>query len=200
MKKYIAEAFGTFGLTFVVLLSSLNIFPVPAPVMAVLTVGLFVYALGYISGSHINPAVTFGLWSIKKISTTETVYYIISQIFGALVALFLYKFIYSTFDVVPQISVSSGNSLNIIIAEFVGMFFYAFFIASFVYEKVPKQLFGIFIAGALLLGSGIAAYMGSLGIINPAVALGMGSYNFAYLFAPLLGSALGMNFYKYFDK
>src|SRR6476660_2469081 len=43
------------------------------------------YAIGSISGCHINPAVTIGLWAIKKTESKLVAFYIIGQIVGALV-------------------------------------------------------------------------------------------------------------------
>ena len=88
-KKYIAEAVGTFGLSFVVLgaLSFAGVIPVAVPVIAGLTLGLFLYSIGGVSGCHINPAVTIGLWSVKKISNQDAVSYVIAQIVGAFVAI-----------------------------------------------------------------------------------------------------------------
>ena len=89
MKKYIAEMLGTFGLTLAVSISLASLFPVSTPVIAALTLGLLVYSLGAISGTHINPAVTIGLWSLKKIATKDAVFYIVSQFLGAGLALWL---------------------------------------------------------------------------------------------------------------
>ena len=77
MKKYIAEGLGAGTLTLVVALSLAGIFPVSTPVLAGLVLGLFVYTIGYISGSHINPAVTLGVWSLNKISGKDALGYII---------------------------------------------------------------------------------------------------------------------------
>ena len=89
IKKYLAEALGTFTLALVVALSIVTKFPIATPILAGLVLMLFVYSIGHISGAHINPAVTIGLWSIKKIKTNEALAYIVSQFIGAGIALFL---------------------------------------------------------------------------------------------------------------
>jgi aquaporin Z len=192
MKKYIAEALGTLVLTLVVALSLTGSFAVPTPVLAVVTVGLFVYAVGHISGSHINPAVTFGLWSINKIEKKEALRYIGAQFLGALIALGIFLLSGDR-----KIDITLGNSLVAGFAEFLGMAFYGFFIAAVVYGKTPAYLSGLMIGFALLIGISVASLLGSEGIINPAVSLGFGSFSLMYLLAPLAGSALGMHAYKY---
>lgn len=194
MKKYIAEALGAGTLTLVVALSLVSRVPLSTPVLAGLVLGLFVYTLGHVSGTHINPAVTVGLWSIQKIKTNEAVLYVISQFIGASVALL----IVSSVATVPMLQVS--GSYLVAIAECVGTFFFAFGIASVVYNKTPDALSGVVIGGSLLLGIIIASMIGSNGILNPAVAFGIKSFNLVYLIAPLVGSALGMNAYKYLNK
>ena len=56
---------------------------------------VLIYSLGGTSGAHFNPAVTFALWALKKISTPNAVVYVICQciggILGALVVLLLFK-------------------------------------------------------------------------------------------------------------
>ena len=194
MKKYIAEAFGTFVLTLVVALSLAGSFPVSTPALAVMTLGLLVYALGHVSGCHINPALTLGLWSIKKINGKETLKYIIAQFVGAGVAYFIFSLINNGAGTSPVLN----NSFAVLFAEFLGMFFYAFLLAAIFYEKTPKNLSGILVAGALLLGIAVAMLLGSNGMLNPAVALGVGSFNVMYLLGPAIGSVLGMQAYKYF--
>ena len=194
MKKYIAEFLGTFGLTLVVGLSLAGKFPVSTPVLAGLTLMLFVYSIGHISGTHINPAVTIGAWSIKKISSKDAALYIVSQFLGAGLALLVVS------ATVGMSLIFVGNNWTIALAECLGMFFFSFGIASVVYGKAPSDLSGVVVGGSLLLGITIAALIGSNGVLNPAVALGIGSFNLTYLLAPIVGSVLGMNAYKYLTK
>src|SRR5688572_12970277 len=56
------------------------------------------YMIGSISGCHINPAVTLGLWALKKTETNLVLYYIVGQIVGALVGAGLIALIISTGD------------------------------------------------------------------------------------------------------
>jgi len=51
-----------------------------------LTVLTMAYAIGHISGCHLNPAVSFGLWAAKRFPGSELLPYILSQVFGATVA------------------------------------------------------------------------------------------------------------------
>ena len=191
MKKYIAEALGTFTLALVVALSIVGKFPVSTPVLAGLVVLLFVYSIGHISGAHINPAITIGVWSIKKISNKDALFYVISQFIGGAAAIAVVSLTVG----MPLMMVL--NNWNVVIAECLGTLFFAFGIASLVYNKTPNVMSGVVGGGSLLLGITIAALLGSNGVLNPAVALGINSFNVAYVFAPIVGSVLGMQAYKY---
>ena len=83
------------------------------------------------------------------------------------------------------------------IAECVGTLFFAFGVASVIYGKSPSELSGVVAGGSLILGITIAALLGSYGILNPALAFGVGTFNLVYVFAPIVGSVLGMQAYKY---
>lgn len=190
MKKYIAEALGTFALAFVVVLSVAGLFPVPTPVLAGLTLALFVYSIGHISGAHINPAVTIGAWSLKKISNQDALGYIIAQCVGGYGAMLVAGLFVR---VLPMVSLPSGLVLG---AEALGTLFFTFGIASVVYGKTPHDASGAVVGGSLLLGVAIAGLSGSLGVLNPAVALSLGVFNWAYILGPILGSLIGMNLYK----
>ncbi|WP_396135596.1 aquaporin Z [Chamaesiphon sp. OTE_20_metabat_361] len=54
-----------------------------------LTVLTMAYAIGHISGCHLNPAVSFGLWAGKRFPASELLPYIIAQVGGAIVAAFV---------------------------------------------------------------------------------------------------------------
>lgn len=191
MKKYIAEGLGTFALALTVGLSIAGVFPVPTPLLAALVLGLFVYSIGHLSGSHINPAVTIGAWSIGKISPKDAASYIVAQFIGAGVA---YGFI-TAFSHVSSLTISNGWTTGV--AELVGTFFFTFGIASVIYGRTPGNLSGVVVGGSLLLGIAVSATMGANGVLNPAVALGIGSFGVMYIIGPIIGSVLGMRVYKW---
>lgn len=199
MKKYLAELFGTFLLALVVGLSLRGVFPVPTPVLAALTLGLFVYTAGHISGAHINPAVTIGIWSLGKIKFKEAVIYIAAQFVGATLALYAIAALYGNngFD----LHLPLAHGFSVAAAEFLGAVFFTFGIAAVVRGKVPADVTGLTIGGSLLLGLSVAASK-SVAIINPAVALSITgtSMSGAYLLAPVVGAVAGMNLYKFISE
>lgn len=190
MKKYIVEALGTGALTLAVGLSLVGIFPVPTPILAALTLGLFVYTIGHISGTHINPAVTLGAWSVGKIETKVAIFYIVAQMVGVGVAMLFM----SKFATLTDLTVSGEGVIGL--AEFLGTFFFTFGIASVVYGKVSGALSGVVVGGSLLLGISIAVGLGSNGVLNPAVAFGIGSWGLMYVLGPIVGAICGMQAYK----
>ncbi len=194
MKKYIAEVLGTFTLTLVVGMSLSGEFVVATPILAALTLGLFVYSIGHISGTHINPAVTIGAWSIGKLNERDAVSYVVSQVIGAVGALLLL----GGLGLSPDVALD--GSLRVGLAEFIGTILFTFGIASVVYGRTSKELSGVVVGGSLLLGITISALIGANGVLNPAVALGIGSFNAMYLIAPILGSIAGMQLYKYLSE
>lgn len=206
MKKYIAEGFGTFVLTLVVALSFGGYFALQTPVLAALTVALFVYAVGHISGAHLNPAVTIGLWSIKKIDHKQMFGYFGAQFLGAIPAMYLANSVYHLEDFFSVQYVTLNEPTMVAIAEFTGMFLYAFLLGAFAYGRIEKGFSGIYVGSSLLFGIVIATMIGSGGFINPAVAFGFSfpfgidSLSLIYVFAPLLGGVLGMQAYKYLDR
>ena len=192
--SYLAECLGTFTLSFVVSLSLLGNFPIAVPVAAAMTLGLLVYSIGHISGTHINPAVTIGLLAIKKISPRDAAAYIAAQVVGALLAMGLAHLLGVHLLDLP------GNSLMIGAAEAIGTFFFTFGIAAVVSGRVPKALAGAIVGGSLLLGIITAAASGSAGFLNPAVALAVGMLSPMYLVGPIVGSLLGFSVYTQLDK
>lgn len=192
MKKYVGEGIGTATLTLVVALGLMGTFPVSVPVLAALTLGLFVYSLGHLSGTHINPAVTIGAWSIGKVSSDEAVKYLVAQFIGAGAAMLLISSLGGELAELPM-----SDAFGVGLAEMIGTALFAFGIASVVYGKTPAVMSGAVVGSSLLLGIAVAVLLGSNGVLNPAVALGIGSFNIMYVLGPVLGSVLGMTLYKH---
>ena len=90
-KRFVAEMFGTFWLVFggcgsAVLAAGfpkLGIAFVGVSLAFGLTVLTMAYAIGHISGCHLNPAVSIGLWAGKRFPASELLPYIIAQLIGA---------------------------------------------------------------------------------------------------------------------
>lgn len=82
----IAEIVGTFILTMVAVLGTAYFM---LPFYVGLTLVVMVLTIGAISGSHINPAVTFGLWSMRKLQTVLVPFYWAAQLLGAMAAIVL---------------------------------------------------------------------------------------------------------------
>jgi glycerol uptake facilitator-like aquaporin len=195
-KKYIAEAVGTLSLSLAVLATSASESGF-TPFAAALTLGLFVYTIGAISGCHINPAVTLGALSINKISWKDAIGYIVAQLVGAFIALVLASaFIENISDVLEKGAHTDVSIVGIGFAELVGAFFLAFGVASAVLKKIPDMMNGIVVGGSLLLGIFVASSLGAPGILNPAIAIMNGPLSIVYVVGPILGAIGGMWAYK----
>lgn len=94
MKKNLAELIGTFWLVFGGCGSALLAAAFPqlgigfagVALAFGLTVLTMAYSFGPISGAHLNPAVTIGLWAAGRFSPRQVLPYIVSQVIGAILA------------------------------------------------------------------------------------------------------------------
>lgn len=185
-KPLIAELLGTFALTLAVLISINNpALPISTPVVAGLTLGLFVYTIGPVSGCHINPAVTIGVAAIGKIGMPTAGFYIVAQFAGGVLALGAGGLLTG-----PSAELIASNSLGTGAAELLGAAVFLFGIGAVVLGVVPKAASGLVIGGSLTLGVYWAAPV-SNGVLNPAVALGIGSFSWAYIWGPIVGAVVG---------
>lgn len=187
----LAEFLGTFTLCLVVALSVVSEYPVATPVLAGLVLALFVYTIGSLSGCHINPAVTIGLWSIKKIQGHLALKYIAAQLLAAMLVLFIVDFAGMGGEPVP-FTPNIGY-----LFEFLGMAIFTFGIAAMVSGTGKEIISGAVVGGSLLLGISISVLGGGLGILNPAVAVSLSVFNIGYLLAEILGGILGFQIYIY---
>lgn len=189
----IAELLGTFILTFVVLSVSKSAIGIPyfVALAAGLTLSILVLVIGATSGTHINPAVTFGLWSVKKIGTFKGILYIVAQFIGAIFAWKLYTYLIA--NTIPSIGTKSTD-WRIFTAELVGTLIFTFGLASAIYQEFEAGKKAVTIGGSLILGVLLSSVVAN-GVLNPAVALGIQSWGVEYFVAPLIGGFLGVNLY-----
>lgn len=222
MKKELAEFIGTFWLVFggcgsALLAASfpdVGIGLVGVSLAFGLTIVSIAYALGYISGAHLNPAVTIGVWVSGRLDPKEILPRIIAQILGAIVAASLLYFIVT----------GNGSSIGSFAANGYGEHSPGKYnmLSAFVTETVMTFIFMLIILGAtddrasngfapLAIGFGLTLiHLVSIPVTNTSVnparsisqALFVGGWAISQLWlfivAPVLGAVLGALANRYF--
>jgi glycerol uptake facilitator len=136
-----------------------------------------VYALGHVSGNHINPAVTLGLAATGKFPWREVPGYVVAQVAGAtLGALAIVGVLGSQAHEVGLGVASFNSSLGVgnvqgFCAEFVGTFILVFVIFGVIHRKAPAGFAGVAI-GLVVFAAIIPVAPATAAAINPARVLG----------------------------
>ncbi|CAN5828825.1 hypothetical protein BH24DEI2_BH24DEI2_14120 [soil metagenome] len=155
------------------------------------TLLVMVVAIGKVSGSHINPAVTVGLMSTQQIKVREGLLYIVAQVVGAFLALGLG-------DLLGRSLPEADPGPNAVWFEMPGTALLVFVVTRAVLQKAPEAASALAIGLALTVGIAIAG-PSSGGVLNPAIAVVLLTGNLfsgsvfaalGYLAAPLLAGAL----------
>jgi glycerol uptake facilitator-like aquaporin len=182
----LAEALGTFVLVLVVLNVSRYGLPFFTAMAAGLTVAAFTSAFNKISGAQFNPAFTLGLFSIRQITFVRTVAYLVAQAVAALGAWQLYQY----FTDRTLKNATTPFDWRIFIAEAVGALVFSLGAIAAVTQKFEGWQKAATVGTALFLGITVAG-LASNGIVNPAVALGVRSFDLNYFLGPVVGFILG---------
>lgn len=192
MAAVTAEFVGTAVLASTILsMAGRTSFPFFASVVAGLTMALMVLVIGPISGAHINPVVTIGLWTTRKLQTTQAIMYVLAQLLGGAAAWQMNEYLLN-----QPLRNNAGGSLNwrVLIAEAIGAFVFTLALSAAVSRAYTGAKLAVTAGLGLTIGM-IMASLASNGIINPAAAVGIQSLNWAYTLGPLLGGIVGMNLY-----
>ncbi len=225
-KKYAAEAIGTFWLTFGGCGSAVIAAGFPQVGIGLLGVSLafgltvvtMAYAIGHVSGCHLNPAVTVGLAAGGRFPTGQIAPYVIAQVAGAIVAAAVLYLIASG---APGFDVAKGFAANGYGDHSPGKYG---LVSAFVAEVLMTMMFLFIIMGAthgkapagfapLAIGLGLTLiHLVSIPITNTSVnparstgpALFVGGWAIAQLWlfwvAPLIGGALGGILYRWISE
>ena len=227
MKKLFAEFFGTFWLVFGGCGSA--IFAAGIPDLGIgfvgvalafgLTVLTMAYAIGHISGAHLNPTVSIGLWVGGKFESKDLLGYIIAQVVGAIAAAVVLYLIVSGkpgFESVGsfaangygELSPEGYSMMSVLITEFVLTMFFLLIILGSTYVKAPEGFAGIAIGLALTLIHLISIPISNTSV-NPARSMSQAIFaDGAYLsqvwlfwLAPIAGAVVAGLIHKtFFDK
>ncbi len=220
MRKYLAEAIGTFALIFAVVGVIQNTNDLLTIALAYgLTIAVMVSAVGNISGGHLNPAVTFGVWVGGKISLTEAGKYWLAQLLGATLAGLLAYFLFGKGVVIlgtPTWWITKTNTtyLQAIAIEAVMTFFLVLVYYGTWIDPRGSKMGSLAVGLTMTIGILVAGPFTG-GALNPARAFGPAlasgdllfngwsyfSYHLVYWFGPLLGGAVaGLIYGRYLLK
>src|SRR3954470_989404 len=149
-----------------------------------LIITALVYALGKVSGCHINPAVTFALAATKRMPWREVPTYWAAQVVGAVIGALGIWAVFASGAIDLGMGQTSFNEdtatwAQAIFAEGIGTFMLMFAILGIVDSKSPNHLAGIVIGGVV-----VAIIM----VVGPVTGA---SLNPARAFGPEFVSALG---------
>ncbi len=224
MKKNIAEFIGTFWLVLggcgTAMLAA-NFGNVGVGLTGVsfafgLTVLTIAYSFGHISGAHLNPAVTIGLWAGGRISSKEILPYVISQIAGAIFAAgVLYVIVTGNGGAIGDFAAngygehSPGkyNMVAAIVTEFVMTFMFLLIILGATDSRANTSFAGIAIGLALTLIHLISIPVTNTSVnparsISQAIFVGDWAISQLWLFVviPVIAALLAGSVYKYFKE
>ena len=223
MKKYVAEFIGTFWLVLGGCGSAVLAATFPDVGIGLLGVSLafgltvltMAFAIGHISGCHLNPAVSFGLWAGGRFPAKELLPYIVAQVVGAVVAggvLFLIASGKPGFDASAGFA-SNGygehspggySLLSALVAEIAMTMMFLLVILGATDKRAPKGFAPIAIGLCLTLIHLVSIPVTNTSV-NPArstgVAVFAGGWAIAQLWlfwiAPIVGGILGAVIYRY---
>lgn len=223
MKKYTAEFFGTFWLVLGGCGSAVLAAAFPGIGIGLLGVSLafgltvltMAFAIGHISGCHLNPAVSLGLWAGGRFKAKELFPYIIFQVLGGIAAggvLFLIASGKAGFDVSAGFASNGYGAhspggytlLAALVTEVVMTMMFLVVILGATDERAPKGLAPIAIGLCLTLIHLISIPVTNTSV-NPArstgVALFVGGWAVEQLWlfwvAPIVGAMLGALIYRF---
>ena len=223
MKKYVAEFIGTFWLVLGGCGSAVLAAAFPDVGIGLLGVSLafgltvltMAFAIGHISGCHLNPAVSIGLWAGGRFEAKELLPYIVAQVAGAIAAggaLFLIASGKAGFDVTAGFA-SNGygehspggySLLSALVTEVIMTMLFLIVILGSTDSRAPKGMAPIAIGLCLTLIHLISIPVTNTSV-NPArstgVAIFVGGWALAQLWvfwvAPIIGAVAGAGIYRF---
>ncbi|WP_133178681.1 aquaporin Z [Shewanella decolorationis] len=182
-----------------------------------LTVLTMAFAIGHISGCHLNPAVSFGLWAGGRFPASELLPYIIAQVAGGIVGAGI---LYAIASGQEGFSLAAGfasngfgehspggySMMSVLICEIVMTLFFLLVILGATDERAPKGFAPIAIGLCLTLIHLISIPVSNTSVnparsTGPALFVGDWAVSQLWIFwvAPIVGAILAGVIYRYFN-
>ena len=204
MNKYVAELIGTFSLVFcgtgAIIINDISGGTVTHVGIAI-TFGLIVmamiYALGDISGAHINPAVTIAFWFSGRFPANEILPYILSQLLGGLLASGALKLLFPN-HLTLGATLPADSAMQSFILEIILTFILMLVIINVSTGAKGKGIMAGSAIGAVVLleamfaGPITGASMNPVRSIAPAIMSGHKQHLWVYIAAPIIGALIGV--------
>jgi len=209
MKKCVAEFIGTFALVFCgtgAIVIDQETHGAVSHVGIAITFGLIVmcmiYALGNISGAHLNPAVSLAFTIAGKFPLRQLLPYIVSQLAGAIAASLLLKFLFPA-NILLGATLPAGSAAQSFILEGLLTFFLMLVIINVATGSKEQGMFaGLAIGSVVLLEAMFAgpicgASMNPARSFAPAVVSGHLENLWVYMIATPIGAMAAIPVWKY---
>jgi aquaporin Z len=191
-RKALAEALATF-LFVLAIIAAVNSGNPLTPLAIGFTLAVLVYATGHISGAHLNPAVSVGVFLRGGLSVADLIAYLIAQLVGGVLAALVSLTVWPAGEKAMVIEVGPAFLVE---ALFTLILVYVVLNVATSKDTAGNSFYGLAIGGVVFVG---ATTVGSIsgGGFNPAVALGLSvSGHFAwsslwlYFVAPIVGAVI----------
>lgn len=208
MNKYVAELIGTFALVFCgtgAIVIDQQSGGAVTHVGVAITFGFIVmamiYALGDISGAHMNPAVSIAFTLAKRFPLKQLFPYITSQLIGAFIASITLHYLFPANKMLGT-TFPAGPQMQSFILEFILAFFLMLVIINVATGSKEQGMFaGLAIGSTVLLEAMFAgpicgASMNPARSIAPAFISGNTEHLWIYIAAPVLGAASAVPIFK----
>jgi aquaporin NIP len=200
MKRFVAETFGTFALVFAgtgaIIINDVSQGSI-THVGVALTFGLIVlamiYALGDVSGAHLNPAVTLGFFAAGRMAGRKVLPYIVAQILGAFIASGVLRGLFPQHETLGS-TLPAGSAAQSLVLEFILTAILMLVILSVSTGAKEKGITAGIAVGsvialeAMFAGPICGASMNPARSLAPAVVSGHLEHMWVYLLAPTLGA------------
>lgn len=229
MKKYWAEMLGTFVLTLMgcgsAVFAGIGLgttgFGVSTLGVAFafgLAVVAMAYTIGNISGCHINPAITFGVWASGRMGGKEACGYMVFQVIGAIIASAVIYFLVNTGGDISAIfndttttganSYADGNVIPAFVAEFIFTFIFVLVVLGTTDSKKGAGAFAGLAIGLALVLVHIVCIPITGTSVNPARSIGPAIFAciegnctpiaqiWLFIVAPMAGALLSAGVWK----